>query len=196
MEWSCLGCDTKLVMTSHHLECLSAVQCSRIKRNCWDEKLVWWAPAVVKHKKRMSWFLVLVGSLDRPPKWAKDLQSSEPEVGCAGTVTSGEGTRSALDLFSALSMWKSIPECASLLIKNRHQSRRKWGGLCRDLFFPTVSSGSPTWGAQKDNISPDVSQGLTPVPPWFPTHQLQQPQLCHWRETWTQQCPSFFPYEG
>lgn len=39
---------------------------------------------MVKHKERMSWFLVLVGHLDRPPKWDKDLQSSEPEVGYAG----------------------------------------------------------------------------------------------------------------
>lgn len=79
--------------------------CRIVKRNCWDEKQVWWAPAVVKHKKRMSWFLVLVGNLDRPPKQDKDLQSSEPEVGCAGRVTSGIGTRSALDLVpSALFM--------------------------------------------------------------------------------------------
>lgn len=93
MEWSCKGCETGLVLTSQHWECLVAAQhcsmCRVMKRNCWDEKQVWWAPAVVKHKKRISWFLVLVGNVDRPPKWEKDLQSSESAVGYAGVVTSG-----------------------------------------------------------------------------------------------------------
>lgn len=109
-------------MTSQHLECLVAAQrCSVrrvMKRNRWDEKQVWWAPAVVKHKKRISRFLDLVGNLDGPPKWDKDLQSSEPEVGCADIVTSGVRTSSALELMSsALFMWKSIPKCDSSHLK-------------------------------------------------------------------------------
>lgn len=109
-------------MTSQHLECLVAAQCCSVcrvmKRNHWDEKQVWWAPDVVKHKKRISWLLDLAGNLDRPPKWDKDLQSSEPEVGCADTVTSGVRTSSALELVSsALFTWKSIPKCDSSHLK-------------------------------------------------------------------------------
>lgn len=73
---------------------------------------------LVKHKKRINWFFVLVVDLDRLLKQDKDFQSSETEpiqpgleVGCP-VVTYKVGTSSALELVSsALFSWWSGPGC-------------------------------------------------------------------------------------
>lgn len=176
MEWACLGCDIRLVITSQHLECLVAAQscsmCRIMNRNCWDEKQVWWAPAVVKHKERMRWFLVLVGNLDRPAKWDKDFQSSEPEAGYAGYDSHLWGRYKVCIGFGALGPFyvKAHPRVwvfSSKTGTKAEESGELFVGIC---FSPLSLAGVLCEVFRKATSAQMSFTGWHLSPPLFPSH--------------------------